>query len=96
LEQKDCIMTRHFWNIFTRKKSTEVLHEIEVISRDFGFIVDYKKFAEDYHILQIDIEKEKVSGFYGKISSTFSVEKYNEIKLNRAGEDEVFLNVKII
>jgi hypothetical protein len=42
------------------------------------------------------MNKEKVSVFYGKISSTFSVEKYNEIKLNRAGEDEVFLNVKII
>lgn len=88
-------MTRHFWNIFTSKRSTEALHEIEVLTRSFGFIVDYKKFAEDYHILQIDIEKEKVNGFYDKISSVFSVEKYNEITLNRAGDDEVFVNVKL-
>jgi hypothetical protein len=89
-------MTRHFWNIFTRRKSTEVLHEIEVLTRNFGFIVDYKKFAEDYYILQIDIENIKTEDFYKKISEKFSIEKYNEIKLNRAEEDEVFLNVKII
>ncbi|MBQ3657513.1 MAG: hypothetical protein II956_11800 [Bacteroidales bacterium] len=89
-------MTRHFWNIFTSKRSTEALHEIEVLTRSFGFIVDYKKFAEDYHILQIDIENTKTDALFQKISETFSIEKYNEIKLNRAGEDEVFLNVKII
>ena len=89
-------MTRHFWNIFTSKKSTEALHEIEVLTRGVGYIVDYKKFAADYHILQIDIENTKTDTLFQKISETFSSEKYNEIKLNRAGEDEVFLNVKII
>ena len=89
-------MTRHFWNIFTRKRSTEALHKIEVIVRSFGFIVDYKKFAEDYHILQIDIEKEKVDGFYEKLSEVFNVDKCNAVTLNREKEDEVFVNVKIV
>lgn len=88
-------MTRHFWNIYTHKKSTEALHEIEVLTRSFGYIVDYKKFAEDYHILQIDIEKDKVDNFFKKISLSFNVKKYSEISLNRVGEDEVFLNVKL-
>lgn len=89
-------MTRHFWNIFTGKRSTEALHEIEVLTRSFGFIVDYKKFAEDYHILQIDIEKEKIDGFYAKLTEVFSVEKFNEVTLNRVGDDVVFVNVKIV
>lgn len=89
-------MTRHFWNIFTRKRSTEALHEIEVIVRSCGFIVDYIKFAEDYHILQIDIEKEKVDGFYEKLSEAFNVDKCNTVTLNREKEDEVFVNVKIV
>jgi hypothetical protein len=88
-------MTRHFWNIYTHKKSTEALHEIEVLTRNFGYIVDYKKFAEDYHILQIDIEKDKVDNFFEKISLSFNIKKYSEISLNRVGEDEVFLNVKL-
>ena len=88
-------MTRHFWNIYTHKKSTEALHKIEVLTRNFGYIVDYKKFAEDYHILQIDIEKDKVDNFFEKISLSFNIKKYSEISLNRVGEDEVFLNVKL-
>ncbi|MCR4558667.1 MAG: hypothetical protein K5685_01140 [Bacteroidales bacterium] len=88
-------MTRHFWNIYTHKKSTEALYEIEVLTRNFGYIVDYKKFAEDYHILQIDIEKDKVDNFFEKISLSFNIKKYSEISLNRVGEDEVFLNVKL-
>ena len=88
-------MTRHFWNIYTHKKSTEALYEIEVLTRNFGYIVDYKKFAEDYHILQIDIEKDKVENFFEKISLSFNIKKYSEISLNRVGEDEVFLNVKL-
>lgn len=89
-------MTRHFWNIFTSKKSTEALHDIEVVVRDFGYIVDYKKFAEDYRILQIEVESVKVAGFYDRLSAAFNVEKYNEISLNRVGDDEVFINVRIL
>ena len=89
-------MIRHFWNIFTSKKSTEALHDIEVVVRDFGYIVDYKKFAEDYRILQIEVESVKVAGFYDRLSAAFNVEKYNEISLNRAGDDEVFVNVRIL
>ncbi|MBR2105498.1 MAG: hypothetical protein IKQ30_00790 [Bacteroidales bacterium] len=89
-------MTRHFWNIFTNKKSTEALHDIEVVVRDFGYIVDYKKFAEDYRILQIEVESVKVAGFYDRLSAAFNVEKYNEISLNRVGDDEVFVNVRIL
>ena len=89
-------MTRHFWNIFTNKKSTEALHDIEVVVRDFGYIVDYKKFAEDYRILQIEVESVKVAGFYDRLSAAFTVEKYNEISLNRVGDDEVFINVRIL
>ena len=89
-------MIRHFWNIFTNKKSTEALHDIEVVVRDFGYIVDYKKFAEDYRILQIEVESVKVAGFYDRLSAAFNVEKYNEISLNRAGDDEVFVNVRIL
>ena len=89
-------MTRHFWNIYTNKKSTEALHDIEVVVRDFGYIVDYKKFAEDYRILQIEVESVKVAGFYDRLSAAFNVEKYNEISLNRAGDDEVFINVRIL
>ena len=88
-------MTRHFWNIFTDKKSTEVLHEIEVLTRNFGFIVDYKKFAEDYYILQIDIENIKTEDFFAKLSSVFSLEKFNKITLNISGDDEIFLNIKV-
>ena len=61
-------MTRHFWNIFTNKKSTEALHDIEVVVRDFGYIVDYKKFAEDYRILQIEVESPKVETFFKILS----------------------------
>ena len=89
-------MIRHFWNIFTNKKSTEALHDIEVVVRDFGYIVDYKKFAEDYRILQIEVESVKVAGFYDRLSAAFNVEKYNEISLNRVGDDEVFVNVRIL
>jgi uncharacterized protein YqgQ len=89
-------MTRHFWNIYTSKKSTEALHDIEVVVRDFGYIVDYKKFAEDYRILQIEVESEKVAGFYDRLSAAFNVEKYNEVALRRAGDDEVFINVRIL
>jgi hypothetical protein len=89
-------MTRHFWNIYTNKKSTEALHDIEVVVRDFGYIVDYKKFAEDYRILQIEIESVKVAKFYEQLSSGFSVENFNSIHLNRAGDDEVFINVKFL
>ena len=89
-------MTRHFWNIFTSKKSTEALHDIEVVVRDFGYIVDYKKFAEDYRILQIEVESVKVAGFYDRLSAAFNVEKYNEVALRRAGDDEVFINVKFL
>ena len=89
-------MTRHFWNIFTSKKSTEVLHDIEVVVRDFGYIVDYKKFAEDYRILQIEVESPKVETFFKILSDSFSVENFNSIHLNRAGDDEVFINVKFL
>ena len=89
-------MTRHFWNIYTNKKSTEALHDIEVVVRDFGYIVDYKKFAEDYRILQIEVESVKVAGFYDRLSAAFNVEKYNEVALRRVGDDEVFINVRIL
>ncbi|MCR5454478.1 MAG: hypothetical protein K6F33_05775, partial [Bacteroidales bacterium] len=67
-------MTRHFWNIFTNKKSTEALHEIEVVVRDFGYIVDYKIFADDYRILQIEVESQKVESFFQTLSNSFRVE----------------------
>ena len=89
-------MTRHFWNIFTSKKSTEALHDIEVVVRDFGYIVDYKKFSEDYRILQIEVESPKVETFFKTLSDCFSVENFNSIHLNRAGDDEVFINVKFL
>ncbi len=89
-------MTRLFWNIYTSKKSTEALHEIEVVVRDFGYIVDYKIFADDYRILQIEVESQKVESFFQTLSNSFRVENYNEISLNRAGDDEVFINLKFI
>lgn len=89
-------MTRYFWNIFTRKNGTEALHDIEVIVRDFGYIVDYKKFAEDYRILQIEVESGKIGGFFSRLSAVFNVERYNEITLRPSSDDEVFLNIRIL
>ncbi len=89
-------MTRHFWNIYSRQKNTEVLHKIEVLTRNFGFIVDYKKFAEDYYILKIEIETLKTEDYYNSLSSVFSIEKFSKLSLNRVEDDEVFLNVKIL
>ncbi len=88
-------MTRHFWNIYTNKKTTEALHEIEVLTRRFGYIVDYKKFADDYFILEIEVEKTKTEDFFRELSSVFSVEKYNDISLRIDGDDAVFLNIKV-
>ena len=89
-------MTRHFWNIYTNKKTTEVLHKIDEIVQCFGYIVDYKIFADDYRILQIEIESQKVEPFFQSLSDSFSVEKYNSIHLNKAEDDEVYVNVKFL
>jgi hypothetical protein len=88
------IMTRHFWNIYTNKKTTEALHKIDEIVQCYGYIVDYKIFADDYRILQIEVESQKVEPFFQSLSENFSVEKYNSIHLNKAEDDEVFVNVK--
>ena len=89
-------MTRHFWNIYTNKKTTEVLHKIDEIVQCYGYIVDYKIFADDYRILQIEVEGQKVEPFFQALSESFSVEKYNSIHLNKADDDEVFVNVKFL
>ncbi len=88
-------MKRHFWNIYSKKNSVEVLHDIELLTRSYGFIVDYKKFASDYFILEIEIENVKIGDYFSKLTTNFSIEKYNEISLNKMGDDIVFLNIKI-
>ena len=89
-------MTRHFWNISTHKSTVEALLNIETAVRVFGYIVDYKKFASDYHILKIEIESGKVSKLLLAMDKDFSVEPYNKIALNREDDDEIYLNIKIL
>ena len=89
-------MTRHFWNISTHKPAVEALHNIETAVRGFGYIVDYKKFASDYHILKIEIESGKVPKLLSTMGKDFQVEPYNKIALNRVDDDEIYLNVKIL
>jgi hypothetical protein len=45
--------------------------------------------------LQIDIENIKTEDFFAKLSSVFSLEKFNKITLNISGDDEIFLNIKV-
>ena len=70
------------------------MHKIDEIVQCYGYIVDYKIFADDYRILQIEVESQKVELFFQSLLDSFSVEKYNSIHLNKAEDDEVFVNVK--
>lgn len=89
-------MTRHFWNISTHTPSTAALHRIETAVVKNAYIVDYKKFAADYHILKIEVDTNKVSSLLDDLNAEFAVEPYNKIHLNRADDDEVYLNIKIL
>ena len=52
-------------------------------------------FSKKFGSRTLIIENIKTEDFYKKLSSVFSVERFNKITLNLSGDDEIFLNIKV-